>query len=228
MPAVVVRVLLAADPEHADVEQPHRAGQHALMVNAVGLQVSREPSSQLRQRLRPNRSILLELLPVAMLAPEGVVEVLLAARRRRSRSPGDGRAGHRRSRRPATQEESPARGGARAPPGRLPAARSRPRYAKPRPRPIRRSPGPEQSDRRRRRRGLVAGHPCRRGLPDCAAGGDAQHNPATGLRSGSAPAQPSPSRRSADRSTRDSSSRLALRTSRFNSRRRRVRRAGGD
>ena len=74
------RVLLGADAEEAAVEQPHRAGQHALAGELVGgLQVGLDLLAQPRQRLREARH-LVELLGVPAGAPGVVVAVLLAPR----------------------------------------------------------------------------------------------------------------------------------------------------
>ncbi len=77
---ILIGVLLAADPEQAHVEQPHRAGENRLTaevgrVSDVGREVAAEPWQQRREPLHA-----VELLAVAALAPARVVEVLLAPR----------------------------------------------------------------------------------------------------------------------------------------------------
>jgi hypothetical protein len=73
------RVLLAADPEEAAVQQPHRAREHALAGEVVAAgQVALDTFAQRRQRAGETRHVL-ELLRVPAGAPRLVVAVLLAA-----------------------------------------------------------------------------------------------------------------------------------------------------
>src|SRR5579884_1106435 len=78
--AVIVRVLLAADPEEPDVEQPHRAREDLLVPEPAVADAGRDLAPQLRQET-PEPLHPAELRAVAVLPPERVVEVLLAARR---------------------------------------------------------------------------------------------------------------------------------------------------
>src|SRR5579862_1218274 len=79
-PVILVRVLLAADTEHADVEQPDGGGEHSFSLKVVGplelaSQTSAKPWQLVGELEHP-----LELRAIAVLAPPLVVQVLPAAR----------------------------------------------------------------------------------------------------------------------------------------------------
>src|SRR5205085_8161808 len=78
--SVVVCVLLAADPEHPDVEQAHGAGQNLLKAHLIALQIGGHPATKLRKQSGEEQHAL-ELLTVPVLAPARVVQVLLATGR---------------------------------------------------------------------------------------------------------------------------------------------------
>src|SRR5439155_20826423 len=71
----VVRVVLAADPEESSVQEPYRAGEHALARVPAPSQVHVEPGAQRRQRFGEGLDPF-ELLAVPLVAPLRVVEVL--------------------------------------------------------------------------------------------------------------------------------------------------------
>ena len=73
--AVVVRVLLAADPEEPAVEQRDREREHPVPGERGLAEQPPDPAPRRRQRLGETEH-LVELLAVAVLAPRGVVQVL--------------------------------------------------------------------------------------------------------------------------------------------------------
>jgi len=75
--AVVLGVALAADPEEAEVQQPHRGGQHPLPGEPAAGQLGRDDLARVRQR-RGELQHVIVLFLVALLAPARVVHVLPA------------------------------------------------------------------------------------------------------------------------------------------------------
>src|SRR5439155_8004026 len=71
----VVRVVLAADPEESSVQEPNRAGEHALARVPAPSQVHVDPGAQRRQRFGEGLDPF-ELLAIPLVAPLRVVEVL--------------------------------------------------------------------------------------------------------------------------------------------------------
>jgi hypothetical protein len=74
---VFLGVLLAADPEEAEVEQADRAREHSLADEPAPLQVALQPPAHAGQ-LGGELEHHLELLAITMLAPAVVVAILLA------------------------------------------------------------------------------------------------------------------------------------------------------
>ena len=68
-------VLLAADAEKAEVDQPHRCGSHTITIEMRTTQVPRGGRPQIRQRTCEPEHVC-ELLNLPLLPPHGVVAIL--------------------------------------------------------------------------------------------------------------------------------------------------------